>query len=320
MVFKSPLGTLSGGPFGPIPYHHHLDQTEALINAQLSATQGKASSSSQGPLPIIAPKPPSHYEYGSAAQYPYLGAYPGLHRASSTASLGLGIQPPQYIMDDVSPESFFSQSSLRISASPTQVSQPDVFDFHEPSQQPQMGFTLPERRHTAYSRVERPPISPTMPFTPPMSQPQSAKLDLSEKAEPWALDEDSVSFDSEEEVVPSHDMEILDAHSIGPLVANNLHAPLDLYGTQVRSFHALADEDVLVNYVPSPTDTPLNDPKTAAVFWYFVTVTGPALNPFERNRIDPAKIFSNEPVPKSHQHIWSCESANPPWWCQTVAN
>lgn len=221
-------------------------------------------------------------------------------------------------MDAVSPESLFSQPYIGMTASPTQMSQPDLFDFQVPPQQPNMGLALPERRHTAYARIERPVLSPTMPFTPRITQPQSAEFDRSERAELWAFDEDNVSLDSEEEI-PISGIAGLDAQNMGPLVANNLHAPLDLYGTQVRSFHALVDENVLVNYAPSPADTPLNDSKTAAVFWYFVTVTGPALNPYERNRVDPARIFSNEPIPKSHQHIWSCKSADPPPLCHRIA-
>lgn len=306
------MGTLPGGPFGPIPYHHHPDPTEALVNAQLSAAQGKAASSSQGPLPMIAPKPPSQYGYGSAAAYAYLGMYPGIHRAHSAASLGLGIQQPQYIMDAVSPESFYSQPPIEMTASPTQMSQPTLFDFQiPPPQQSGMGFAaLPERRHTTYAKIERPVVSPTVSFTPPRRQTQYTRPEPSKKAEPsWETDEDRVCYESEEEQVSVTAMADLDAQNLGPLVATNLRAPLDLCGTQVRSFRALADERVLVNYVPSPTDTPLNDPKTAAVFWYFVTVTAPSLNPYERNRIDPSRIFSNEPIPKSDQHIWSCKCA-----------
>lgn len=216
------------------------------------------------------------------------------------------------MMDTVSPEPFYSQPSIGMTTSPTQMSQPDLFDFQvpPPPPPPNINFTLPERRHTAYARIERPVVSPTMPFTPPISQPQSASFEPSEETESWVFDEESVYFDSEEEEAPINGMAGLDANNIGPLVANNLHIPLDLYGTQVRSFHAFADENVLVNYTPSPTDTPLNDPKTCAVFWYFVTVTAPALNPYERNRVDPSRIFSSEPIPKSHQHIWSCKFAD----------
>lgn len=303
------MGAIPGGPFGPLPYHHHPDPTEALVNAQLHASQGKASSS-QGPLPIIAPKPPSQ-DYGMAAQYQYFNGYPG-HRTSS-ASLGLGIHHPQYVMNAMSPEAYYAQPSpLAMTTSPSQMNQPELYDFQmPPPQHPGPSFAMPERRHTAYARIERPVASPNMPFTPPHAMPQSAKFEPANPGEPWAVDEDSDSFDSEEEeVIPvngTNGINGLAANNIGPMVANNLHAPLDVYGTQVRSFHSMAHEDVLVNYMPSPSDTPLNDPKTATIFWYFVNITAPTLNPYERNRLDPQRVFSNEPIPKSHQHIWTCE-------------
>lgn len=306
VVFKSPLGAIPGGPFGPLPpYHHHPDPTEAaLVNAQLSAAQGKASSSSQGPLPIIAPKPPSS-DYG-VPQYQYLGAYPGLHRVNS-ASLGLGIHHPHYMMGAMSPECYYAQSSLGMTTSPTQMSQPDLFDFQIPPQQPTPNFTLPDRRHTAHASFERPVVSPTMVFTPPSSLPQSAEFELSETGEAWVLDEDSDALESDDEDFLIHETNGSSSNDIVPLVANYLHAPLNLYGTQARPFYSLSDDNVLVNYMPSPADTPLNNPKTATIFWHFVNITAATINPYERNRPDPQRMLSNDPIPKSHQHIWTCE-------------
>lgn len=313
------MGALPGGPFGPLPYHHHPDHTEALVNAQLSSTHAKASSS-QGPLQIIAPKPPN-LDLRGVSQFPYLGAYPGIHRANSTTSLGLnglGIQNHQYAMVEMSPESYYAQPSLGgMNTSPTQMHQSDCFDFpipeQSPSQQPNECFTIPERRYTAYERTEWPTSSPIMPCTPPISQPHSARPGASEDAESWGLDEDTVPLESDEEEIILGDLTDWDANNIGSMVSSHPHAPHDLYGTVIRSLHALAEGNVLVNYTPAPTDSPLNDPKTAAIFWYFVNVTAPALNLFERNRLDPSRIFSNEPVPKSHQHLWTCRfSLHPP--------
>lgn len=262
------------------------------------------SSSSQGPLPIIAPKPPS-LEYGHATQYPYLNGYTGLHRANSAASLGLGIHQPQYIMGALSPESYYAQLGLGMTASPTQGSQSDLFDFQiPPTQQPPNGFALPERRHTAHTIIERPVISPTVPFTPPISQPRSGELEPTEKDDSWVFDEESLSFDSDEEDVLINGLSNLNADNINAMFGSDFHAPLDPHGTQVRSFHSLPDENVLVNYLPSLADTPLNDAKTRGVFWYFVNVTAPSLNPYERN---PSRPFSSEPIARSDQHIWTCE-------------
>lgn len=303
------MGAIPGGPFGPLPYHHHPDPTEALVNAQLSAAQGKASSSSQGPLPIIAPKPPSQ-DYGMAAQYQYFGGHPGFHRANS-ASLGLGIPHTHYVLGAMSPESYYAQlSPLTMTTSPTQLSHPDIFNFQMPPlQESTPNFTLPERRQTVHARIERPVVSPTMPFTPPSSLPQSVKFEPSEMRGSWVLDEDIASFESEEEEVPINGMNGSNKNTTGLLVANDVYAPQDSSGTHIKSSHSLAEDDVLVNYTPSPTDTPLNNPKTATIFWYFVNITAPTINPYERNRLDPQQMFSSEPTPKFHQHIWTCESA-----------
>lgn len=218
-------------------------------------------------------------------------------------------------MSPISPESYYSQPALGMTASPTQMHQPDLFDFQvPPPQQPQPNFYVPERRHTAYARAEKPFVSPTMPFSPPNSQAQYVKREPSEQAKSYMLDDESVASDSGDEHEKHEDEEKLSINGMvdpkpenpGPLVASNLNMPMDLYGTQVRSFHSLMDDNALVGYNPSLADTPLNDPKVALVFWYFVTVTAPALSAYERNRIDPSRIFSGEPIPKSHQHIWSC--------------
>ncbi|KAF3767679.1 hypothetical protein M406DRAFT_39996 [Cryphonectria parasitica EP155] len=307
VVFKSPMGAIPGSHFGPLPYHHHHDPTEALVNAQLTASQGKTSSSAQGPLPIIAPKPPN-LEYGNPAHYPYIHGHPGLHRANSTASLGLGVHQSQYVMGAIPTETYYAQSGLEMTASPTRTSQPALFDLQQmptPQQQPPNGFTLPERRHTSHSIIGRPaPMLHQMTLNPPIAQSYSATgLEPSEEAGSWVFDEGDLSLDSEDdEILANNHLTSLDANDIGSIMTNDLDRSLDPYGTQVRSFHALAHENVLVNYMPSLSDTPLNDAKTRDIFWYFVNITAPAINPYERN---PSRPFSGEPIPRSSQHIWT---------------
>lgn len=303
------MGAIPGGPFGPIP-HYHPDPTEALVNAQLSSSQSKASSSSQGPLPVIAPKPPS-LDFGSTAPFHYLGTYPNIHRANSTTTFGLGIHHPQYIMSQMPSDPFFVQPSMGMVSSPSQMSQPDWFDFrvasHSPPQPSTASPTSQGRRHTAYARIEngKRVISPILPFTPPdpqLQQPVSNDTNQA-TAELWFTGENAtLAVEPEDE-----DESNSGISNPGVMVANCLQAPVDLYGTQIRSFQSLSGENILTNYSPSPTDTPLNDPQTAAIFWYFVNVTAPALSMFERNPLDPSRMFSGETIPKSQQHIWTCE-------------
>lgn len=245
------------------------------------------------------------------SQYQYLGGYPGLQRANS-ASLGMGIHHHQYVMGEVAPDSYYAQpSSLEMTTSPTPMSQPDLFDFQvPPPQQPTPSFTLPERQHAAYARIERTVVSPIIPFTPPSSLPQSTTFEPSEGGESWVLEEGSEFVESEdEEEIPIQEMNGSNRNdTIGPLVPNNLHPSLNSYGTQARPFYSLAEDDVLVNYIPPPTDTPLNNPKTASIFLYFLNVTAPTINSFERNRPDPQRMFSNDSISQSQQHIWTCRS------------
>lgn len=301
------MGALPGGPFGPIP-HYHPDPTEALVNAQLSATHAKASSSSQGPLPFIAPKPPS-LEFGSAEHYQYLGAYPGAFpRADPTNALGLGVHHPQYFMGQMSPDPLFAQQSSSLMESPVHLNRPDLLDFYGPSHSPThplpTGNLPPPPLHTNFASMDRSDESPILPLSPPFSQPASAKLDMRDvKADAWLLDEEEVSLGVVEDgQSPNSTIE-----SPGYTMSDRLQAPLDLYGTQMTSYYGLPGENVLANYSPSPTDTPLNDPQTAQVFWYFVTMTAPSLSMYERHPADPSRTFSGEAVPTSHRHIWTCE-------------
>lgn len=307
MVFKNPMGAIPGGPFGPIP-HYHPDPTEALVNAQLSSTHAKASSSSQGPLPFIAPKPPS-LDFGSTEHYQYLGAYPGAFpRANPANSLGLGVHHPQYFMGQMSPDPFLGQQSNTLIESPVQINQPDLLDFYGPSHSPThplpTGPMPPAPLHTNFASMDRSDDSPILPISPPFSQPTSAKLESRDvKAETWFTDEEEASLDLVEDgPSPASTIEIP-----GLTMPDRLQAPLDLYGTQMNSCYGIQGENVLVNYSPSPTDTPLNDPQTAQVFWYFVTMTAPSLSMYERNSAVPSRTFSGEAVPTSHRHIWTCE-------------
>lgn len=258
---------------------------------------------------MIAPKPPS-LDFGSTAPFHYLGTYPNIHRASSTTSFGLGIHHPQYIMSQIPPDQFFAQSSMGMVPSPSQINQPGWFDFrvssNSPPQPPTAILPSPRRRHTAYARIEdeRPVVSPTMPFASPSSELQPGNSDKREaKAEQWFPDETDFLVAEPENEDDSNS----GIRNPGLMVANCLQAPVDLYGTQIRSFQSLAGENILTNYSPSSADTPLNNRQTAAVFRYFVTVTAPALSMFERNPLDPSRMFSGQTIPRSHQHIWTCE-------------
>jgi hypothetical protein len=99
----------------------------------------------------------------------------------------------------------------------------------------------------------------------------------------------------------------LEANDLGIEVAKRLEPHHDLYGVRIRSFAGLADANVLDTYTPSSASSPLNDAQTAAVFWYFVNVTGQSMSLYERHPFDPTPMFQGIPVPKQRQHIWTCQ-------------
>lgn len=75
---------------------------------------------------------------------------------------------------------------------------------------------------------------------------------------------------------------------------------------RLRSFTSFLNEpNVLANYRPSATASPLMDPQTARVFCHFITSTGPSLSIFERHPTNPSVMFTGSPVPASQQALWT---------------
>lgn len=211
-------------------------------------------------------------------------------------------------MGQMSPDLFLAQQSNPLVDSPVQMNRPDLLDFYGPSHSPSHplppGSVPPAPIRTNFGSMDGPNDSPILPISPPFSQPPSVKLDFGDvKAESWFTDEEDTSLGAVEDgQSPSSTIEIP-----GLAISDRAQAPLDLYGTQITSCYGLPADNVLANYAPSPTDTPLNDPQTAQVFWYFVTMTAPSLSMYERNAADPSRTFSGDAVPTPHRHIWTCE-------------
>ncbi|KAI2624389.1 hypothetical protein GGR54DRAFT_629665 [Hypoxylon sp. NC1633] len=97
----------------------------------------------------------------------------------------------------------------------------------------------------------------------------------------------------------------VDFNDLGVVAFQRFDQPIDMFGTQTRTFSAFAPESFLATYEPSPVNSPLNDKQIAAVFWHFVNVTGPSISLYERHPYDPTPIFQGQPIPKARQHIWT---------------
>ena len=301
VVFKEPMGTYQGGPFGPIVYHP--DPTDALVSAQLSSAQSKSSSSQGGPLPIIAPKPPS-VDFGTPATFQYAQAYQA-PRADSASSMHFNHIP--YSAQHAGNTPVFSPDSHRKTSFQGHQGRADAFHYYNASEA------------TSHAHHPRDDVEHTIHQQPDLHRAESSDL-ISPTDHPhatyigpvaddgyWYSDDDASMGESDDEFGPEQHAANLTSNDLGVLVAKRLHAPFDPYGTQVRSFHTFADDNILATYIPSSTNSPLNDAQTAAIFWYFVNVTGPSMSLYERHPFDPSPMFQGEPVPKTKQHIWTCQ-------------
>ncbi|KAI9865197.1 MAG: hypothetical protein M1813_002517 [Trichoglossum hirsutum] len=89
---------------------------------------------------------------------------------------------------------------------------------------------------------------------------------------------------------------------LGPLLP--LHSRFD--DSSMRTFRTLLNEpNMLATYQPSLSTSPLTDPRTARIFAHFVSATGPSLSIFERHPTNPSVIFTEGPVPKARQSLWT---------------
>ena len=131
--------------------------------------------------------------------------------------------------------------------------------------------------------------------------PNSVYFDSNRPAE--EADDDYYDVETDEEEMINISKESLETHrDVGFMSA--LEAAR--YDTAPRSYNTFLDRpDMLANYVPKFTSSPLMDSTAARVFAHYITATAPSLSVFERHPINPSIIFSGKPVPKSHQSLWT---------------
>jgi hypothetical protein len=127
----------------------------------------------------------------------------------------------------------------------------------------------------------------------------------------WFSDDEASIGDSDNERVAARQQTGLQTNADGALIARQLSDVLDHRQQNMRTFRPFACQDILATYFPSSTNSPLNDPQTAAVFWYFVNATGLCMSLYERHPLDPGPMFQGRPVPKARQHIWTCKLCVP---------
>jgi hypothetical protein len=117
-------------------------------------------------------------------------------------------------------------------------------------------------------------------------------------------DSDELMGDSDEEIDTIKPQEA----NVGTIMATNMEGPLEGFGTRLRAFSTYVDDSTLTTYIPSAQSSPLNDTKTAAVFWHFVNVTGPSMSLYERHALDHSRFDQDGSVQKAGHNIWTCTS------------
>ncbi|KAK4100844.1 hypothetical protein N658DRAFT_84975 [Parathielavia hyrcaniae] len=312
LTFKEPLGSFPPGHlYGHPVYHRHVQ--DALVSAQISAAQTKASSA-QGPLAVIAPKPPSADYYG-VGPLPFGHAYGG-----PSAPGPSGSNPPHQLPSppSVSPDAniFPGRFQPPIHGLPTAHTE----DFHgQPTAHTEKNFfPNPTAASLGFQHGSRVPIAspastshqgfasePQQSLVSPHGGDEGLTQPVFAEDEYWQSDDEASMAESDDEAAPDPHLFHLDANDLGIEVAKRLEPQHDLYGVRIRSFAGLADANIVDTYTPSSASSPLNDTQTAAVFWYFVNVTGQSMSLYERHPFDPTPMFQGIPVPKQRQHIWT---------------
>jgi hypothetical protein len=138
---------------------------------------------------------------------------------------------------------------------------------------------------------------------------------------PIAPDDNDDLFDVSDDDIDMDDYEDETDMNLGPtnhrrLMSNDLgmvmavQAAHDGEDRRIRTYHSLIDHygpNMLVNYHPSARNSPLSDPVAAQIFSHFINVIAPSLSMYERHPANPSLLLQGLPVPRSQQHIWSCE-------------
>ena len=74
---------------------------------------------------------------------------------------------------------------------------------------------------------------------------------------------------------------------------------------QARRFDSFLYEGILDSYRAEWVANPLKNPQTSRVFAHFVHSTGPSLSIFERHTRNTSVLFSEGPVPRYQQGLWT---------------
>ncbi|KAI1767372.1 hypothetical protein GGR53DRAFT_463473 [Hypoxylon sp. FL1150] len=298
VIFKDPLSAYSSNPFGPNPIQYSAPPPTLV--RELTAAQ---KSSSQA-LQFIAPKPPPLGYHQPGAHF-YAG------QAGQTTSPPLNFNDPNGFVSPPAPSKFtffppttadaFShpQHQWRQNTSPdfnqfTPLASEDFTPSISPAQQQQP--LLHQLVHAQFDKGK----APAMPEEPV----QDTVPSIEEFEFLASEDEYMYEYDDDTQIGEQHGEMEFNEHGLAAF--QRINQPLDMFGTETRTFSAFAPESLLATYEPSVSNSPLNDPQIAAVFWHFVNVTGPSISLYERHpQQDPSPRYGGQAIPKVRQNIWT---------------
>ncbi|KAK1594372.1 uncharacterized protein LY79DRAFT_668659 [Colletotrichum navitas] len=300
VIFKDPIASFNlNGVYGPVVYPPESSNSsfQRLPNPPPKPSNGP-------PLAPIAPKPPQHLDFQGQPMLHYGQGFPAQQRLSQLQG-----QPP--------PASFdfnqFPYGEQHMHSSPSIVSPAGQFQaqfgghrsslvspntdsgafVHSPTEPWREQATVAAPGH---ARVEQMGV-----FSDHNAAAQGNQL--ADNAEMEYL------YSEDDESMPDSDDAFEDAmgeeSAYGQLVQSRNDGPWDGFGTRMRTFSSFADEAILTSYIPTPNHSPLNDERTAALFWHFINVTGPSMSLYERHPFDHSKLANNYSVPKAGHNIWT---------------
>ncbi|KAL1883806.1 hypothetical protein VTK73DRAFT_8342 [Phialemonium thermophilum] len=329
LTFKEPLGAFQqASVIGPSSQGFQ-QEPETLANssvpAGLNPSQSGVTSAPSvlpGPLPAIAPKPPS-LDLSGAVSFSLDQAYQDFRGSSSSGAL-VSQSPAHFsahqhanarahlVSSSEVPDIGISWPDSRTTSS-LKLLEPSVSLGRHSSGYNAFSAELADvsvpfgRRLTSETQIQQFGASQT--FLRPLASDGHDYVTTSHQPaggeDYWDPDDEASMVDSNDEYDLDNPVGYTEPEQLGSSLARRLGSPLDLYSTQLRSFQGPLDDSVLATYQPSSTNSPLNDQQTAAVFCYFVRVTGPSLSLYERRPFDSWPLFEGRPVPKARQHIWT---------------
>ncbi|KAM0344194.1 hypothetical protein ACHAPU_007720 [Fusarium lateritium] len=269
VIFKDPMGTVQGGPFGPA-YYPGSTHIGGHLQAKVSA---------QGQLPTIAPKPPS---FGYHGHQPPYGHY--VH--------GQGAMPPN-------PYDFNA---------PTAPHPYNHLNGMMPPDPPMPHARAPPAPHQhrdgpAPNGKRGAPLASDSQPGPLAMKREGTEMRVT--VHDYDIEYDDFELPEDDASMGESDDDTQDPRQVLGPVMKQFNGTWDTNGTRVRTFSTFAQCNILSDYTASARITELKDPAMLQIFMHFIQVTGPSMSLYERHPFDHTGENSFDPTPKGANNLWS---------------